>query len=331
MAVSVCVASSDSQRARFLQNIDSPGKGTVISSAVGNPQNQYFELDNEVTPIFCRNYIAVTEKHSLTDSDQTKDNRKMSLGVSSYEDIQDSNAHSKEFGQHVLNSMPESPNMHDDTKSGLFDNINFKDSLPATSQYFFATVPPYAVESSFYSSQNSAQSLESPGLPSMYSPSTRSSLSPCLSDCSTSPPPLGATSWSYGASEETHPALIDPIYTADKRLLKQKQYNLQFIAETETNKVANKLKIYSTGPFCSSLSSPATFKRQGGNLTSREVLKKRRLAANARERRRMTGLNEAFDRLREVVPALTGDQKLSKFETLQMAQTYINALLDLLH
>ncbi|KAA0203278.1 hypothetical protein HAZT_HAZT005541 [Hyalella azteca] len=72
-------------------------------------------------------------------------------------------------------------------------------------------------------------------------------------------------------------------------------------------------------------------KRQGNKLTSREVLKKRRLAANARERRRMTGLNEAFDRLREVVPALTGDQKLSKFETLQMAQTYINALSDLLH
>ncbi|KAA0194251.1 hypothetical protein HAZT_HAZT011399 [Hyalella azteca] len=89
--------------------------------------------------------------------------------------------------------------------------------------------------------------------------------------------------------------------------------------------------MYSTGPFCSSLSSSVAYKMQGNKLTSREVLKKRRLAANARERRRMTGLNEAFDRLREVVPALTGDQKLSKFETLQMAQTYINALLDLLH
>ncbi|KAA0201954.1 hypothetical protein HAZT_HAZT006874 [Hyalella azteca] len=71
--------------------------------------------------------------------------------------------------------------------------------------------------------------------------------------------------------------------------------------------------------------------KQGNKHTSRNILRTRRLAANARERRRMTGLNEAFDRLREVVPALTGDQKLSKFETLQMAQTYINALLDLLH
>jgi atonal protein 1/7 len=60
------------------------------------------------------------------------------------------------------------------------------------------------------------------------------------------------------------------------------------------------------------------------------VLKKRRLAANARERRRMNGLNEAFDKLREVVPSLGADHKLSKFETLSMAQTYIAALCDLL-
>ncbi|KAJ8668878.1 hypothetical protein QAD02_000137 [Eretmocerus hayati] len=60
------------------------------------------------------------------------------------------------------------------------------------------------------------------------------------------------------------------------------------------------------------------------------VLKRRRLAANARERRRMNGLNDAFDKLRDVVPSLGADHKLSKFETLQMAQTYINALAELL-
>ncbi|KAJ9576234.1 hypothetical protein L9F63_006896 [Diploptera punctata] len=63
---------------------------------------------------------------------------------------------------------------------------------------------------------------------------------------------------------------------------------------------------------------------------SPSIVKKRRLAANARERRRMNGLNEAFDRLREVIPSLGEDHKLSKFETLQMAQTYISALCDLL-
>jgi atonal protein 1/7 len=60
------------------------------------------------------------------------------------------------------------------------------------------------------------------------------------------------------------------------------------------------------------------------------VMKKRRLAANARERRRMNGLNDAFDKLREVVPSLGADHKLSKYETLSMAQTYIAALCDLL-
>ncbi|XP_044736878.1 basic helix-loop-helix transcription factor amos-like [Chrysoperla carnea] len=61
-----------------------------------------------------------------------------------------------------------------------------------------------------------------------------------------------------------------------------------------------------------------------------EIIKKRRLAANARERRRMNSLNDAFDRLRDVVPSLGNDRKLSKFETLQMAQTYIAALHELL-
>jgi len=60
------------------------------------------------------------------------------------------------------------------------------------------------------------------------------------------------------------------------------------------------------------------------------ILRKRRQAANARERRRMNGLNDAFERLREVIPNLGSDHKLSKFETLQMAQTYIGSLASLL-
>lgn len=75
------------------------------------------------------------------------------------------------------------------------------------------------------------------------------------------------------------------------------------------------------------------YKKDGkktGSQTGVEVMKKRRLAANARERRRMNSLNDAFDRLRDVVPSLGNDRKLSKFETLQMAQTYIAALHELL-
>uniref|UniRef100_A0A8B9CGI8 Atonal bHLH transcription factor 1 n=1 Tax=Anser brachyrhynchus TaxID=132585 RepID=A0A8B9CGI8_9AVES len=54
------------------------------------------------------------------------------------------------------------------------------------------------------------------------------------------------------------------------------------------------------------------------------VQKQRRLAANARERRRMHGLNHAFDQLRNVIPSFNNDKKLSKYETLQMAQIYIS-------
>uniref|UniRef100_UPI0037E84EAA transcription factor atoh7 n=1 Tax=Semicossyphus pulcher TaxID=241346 RepID=UPI0037E84EAA len=57
-----------------------------------------------------------------------------------------------------------------------------------------------------------------------------------------------------------------------------------------------------------------------------ETATKRRMAANARERKRMQGLNTAFDCLRKVVPQWGQDKKLSKYETLQMALSYIMAL-----
>ncbi|XP_062540145.1 protein lin-32-like [Armigeres subalbatus] len=60
------------------------------------------------------------------------------------------------------------------------------------------------------------------------------------------------------------------------------------------------------------------------------IRKKRRLAANARERKRMHALNEAFDRLRQYLPTIGNDRQLSKHETLQMAQSYITALSELL-
>ena len=61
-----------------------------------------------------------------------------------------------------------------------------------------------------------------------------------------------------------------------------------------------------------------------------KVVKKRRLAANARERRRMDMLNKGFDRLRTVLPGLGPERQLSKYETLQMAQSYITELSELL-
>lgn len=76
--------------------------------------------------------------------------------------------------------------------------------------------------------------------------------------------------------------------------------------------------------------SEVSGKKRRGKQVSSVVKRKRRLAANARERRRMQNLNSAFDKLREYLPQLGNDRQLSKHETLQMAQSYITALYDLL-
>ena len=75
---------------------------------------------------------------------------------------------------------------------------------------------------------------------------------------------------------------------------------------------------------------PKPARKRRHPVPPREIMRTRRVQANARERRRMHGLNDAFERLRDVVPCLGSDRKLSKFETLQMAQTYISALQELL-
>lgn len=74
---------------------------------------------------------------------------------------------------------------------------------------------------------------------------------------------------------------------------------------------------------------PAALPCAPGSVRPESALR-RRLAANARERRRMQGLNLAFDRLRRVVPQWGQDKKLSKYETLQMALSYIVALTHIL-
>ena len=78
----------------------------------------------------------------------------------------------------------------------------------------------------------------------------------------------------------------------------------------------------------SSRSSRSSQRRSRERHLHPEVKVKRRMAANARERKRMNGLNDAFERLRQHIPELGKDRKLSKYETLQMAQTYISALIS---
>lgn len=80
-------------------------------------------------------------------------------------------------------------------------------------------------------------------------------------------------------------------------------------------------------------SNDSTTKRLTTNSSVHQIEKTRRIAANARERRRMNGLNSAFDRLRTVLPSSMFQQqrRFSKYETLQMAQSYIAALQSILH
>ncbi|XP_013889816.1 neurogenic differentiation factor 1 [Austrofundulus limnaeus] len=56
----------------------------------------------------------------------------------------------------------------------------------------------------------------------------------------------------------------------------------------------------------------------------------RRMKANARERNRMHGLNDALESLRKVVPCYSKTQKLSKIETLRLAKNYIWTLSEIL-
>ncbi|KAK6733318.1 hypothetical protein RB195_017206 [Necator americanus] len=61
-----------------------------------------------------------------------------------------------------------------------------------------------------------------------------------------------------------------------------------------------------------------------------QLLRMRRSAANERERRRMNTLNVAYDKLRTVLPEMDSGRRLSKYETLQMAQQYIACLMEIL-
>ncbi|XP_003745941.1 helix-loop-helix protein delilah-like [Galendromus occidentalis] len=75
-------------------------------------------------------------------------------------------------------------------------------------------------------------------------------------------------------------------------------------------------------------------KRQSQNETKRgksrpaPLSKYRRKTANARERFRMQEINDAFEKLRNVVPGMPSetDPKLTKITTLRLAMNYINAL-----
>lgn len=80
-------------------------------------------------------------------------------------------------------------------------------------------------------------------------------------------------------------------------------------------------------PFCMFSSE----EDEGHRVYDKELKqKRRRQAANARERVRMHDINAAFDDLRKVVPTYPTSRKISKVDTLRLAAMYIEDLRALL-
>ncbi|XP_021695300.1 protein dimmed, partial [Aedes aegypti] len=75
--------------------------------------------------------------------------------------------------------------------------------------------------------------------------------------------------------------------------------------------------------------STAAARRRKGVLNAKER-NLRRLESNERERMRMHSLNDAFQSLREVIPHVKKERRLSKIETLTLAKNYITALTDVI-
>ncbi|XP_054622449.1 class A basic helix-loop-helix protein 15 [Dunckerocampus dactyliophorus] len=69
-------------------------------------------------------------------------------------------------------------------------------------------------------------------------------------------------------------------------------------------------------------------RRQHSSTTKERSI--RRLESNERERQRMHKLNNAFQALREAIPHVKTDKKLSKIETLTLAKNYIKALTSII-
>ncbi|KAF7278377.1 uncharacterized protein LOC143197075 [Rhynchophorus ferrugineus] len=79
----------------------------------------------------------------------------------------------------------------------------------------------------------------------------------------------------------------------------------------------------------SASSTTTTYRRRKTCISARER-NLRRLESNERERMRMHSLNDAFEQLREVIPHIKMERKLSKIETLTLAKNYIMALTNVI-
>ena len=148
---------------------------------------------------------------------------------------------------------------------------------------------------------------------------------------------------SFHQSYVPYPAYSQPYYSEDTTFCQQQQSQGPMfspaysddsgvsVAEQEND--SNSYNTSSRLPHHQPEKPLSKWKAKQLKLTPQGVTKRRK-AANQRERKRMNGLNDAFERLREHVPMLadsaSGEKKLSKMDTLQMANIYIRHLAHLL-
>lgn len=134
---------------------------------------------------------------------------------------------------------------------------------------------------------------------------------------------------------ETSSCYSLPSYSYTPQSLHQQHYNNIYYDTTNQTYESQSPPVDTFQQTPAAAPGPVKRKGKGGRKKNLypptvAVVKHRRNMANARERRRMNGLNDAFDRLREVVPNVNSEQKMSKIETLLVAQTYIKALAKLM-
>ena len=148
---------------------------------------------------------------------------------------------------------------------------------------------------------------------------------------------------SFHQSYVPYPAYSQPYYSEDMTYCHQQQSQAPMLSPAYSDdsgvsiaEQENDSSSYNTSSrlLQQPLEKPLSkWKAKQLKLTPQGVTKRRK-AANQRERKRMNGLNDAFERLREHVPTLAknanGEKKLSKMDTLQMANIYIRHLAQLL-
>lgn len=203
------------------------------------------------------------------------------------------------------------------------------DCYPATDSYGVGHTTNYQTTSSpcYYMSEDSCRNFfneENVSPTSVASCSSETSETPSYNSMAPSSP-------SEVNSVFDHTLSLSKVFAQDDDETAKTSNSLSSSSKPSTDKTTKKGKGRKNCPSSQrSSSSASTQSVDSSKPVAPVVMKKRRLAANARERRRMNSLNVAFDRLRNVVPGIGDDRKLSKYETLQMAQSYIAALNELL-